>query len=174
MNRIGSIIAPGAKLGLMYAERLLAEVTGANYARFAQPGGVVVKSNHPAFILGHLSLYPVRIMQNLNLPDGATAVPPGYEALFKFGVECQDDPDGKIYPPLAELKTQFFEGHKAAIAAVESAADEAFDGPNPAEGRLRELFPTIGTALNFYLIGHVQVHLGQFSAWRRAMGLPAA
>src|SRR5512138_3164998 len=98
MNRIGSIIAPGAKLGLMYAERLLSEVTDSNYARFAHPGGVVVKSNHPAFILGHLSLYPVRATQYLKLPAGATAFPPGYEGLFKFGVECQDDPDGKIYP----------------------------------------------------------------------------
>jgi hypothetical protein len=174
MNRIGSIIAPGAKLGLAYAERLLADVTDANYARFARPGGIVVKSNHAAFILGHLSLYPVRATQYLHLPAGATAFPPNYEPLFKFGTECQDDPAGAIYPPLAELKTQFFESYQAAIAAIESAPDEAFAGPNPAEGRLRELFPTIGPALNFYMIGHVQVHLGQFSAWRRAMGLPPA
>jgi hypothetical protein len=39
---------------------------------------------------------------------------------------------------------------------------------------MRDLFPTIGAAINFYLIGHVQVHLGQISAWRRGMGLPPA
>jgi hypothetical protein len=174
MNRIGSIIAPGAKLGLMYAERLLSEVTDTNHARFARPGGVVIKSNHPAFILGHLSLYPARASQYLHLPTTETAFPPSYEVLFKFGVECQDDPDGTIYPPTAELKRQFFDSYRAAIAAIESAPDEAFDAPNPAEGRLRELFPTIGTALNFYMIGHVQVHLGQFSAWRRMMGMSSA
>lgn len=174
MGRVGPIIAAGAKLSQMYAERLLVDVTQQNYAQFASPGGVVIKSNHPAFVLGHLSLYPVRTMQYLKLPDGPTIFPASYEPLFKFGVECQDDPAGKVYPPLAEMKAFFFESYKAAIAAIESADDEAFDGPNPAEGRLRDLFPKLGMALNFYMIGHTQVHLGQISAWRRAMGLPPA
>ncbi len=174
MPRVGSIIAAGAKLAQMYAERLLGGVTQENCARFASPGGVVIKSNHAAFVFGHLSLYPIRTMQCLNLPVGPTQFPASYEALFKFGVECQDDPDGRIYPPLEELRSLFFDAYKVAIAAIESAADEPFDAVNPAEGRLREVLPTVGAALNFYLIGHVQVHLGQLSAWRRAMGLPPA
>ena len=52
MGHIGSIIVPGAKLGLGYTEKLLADVTPDTYARFTRPGGVVVKSNHPAFVLG--------------------------------------------------------------------------------------------------------------------------
>jgi hypothetical protein len=167
-------IAPGARLGPKYAERLLAGVSQDAYARFARPGGEVIQSNHPAFVLGHLSLYPVRVMQNLRVEPGPTAFPPDYESLFKFGVECQDDSDGTVYPPLEELKTLFFRSYPAAIEAVESAPEEAFAAPNPAEGRLRELFPTVGAAVSFYLIGHVQVHLGQLSAWRRAMGLPPA
>jgi hypothetical protein len=174
MGRIGPVIGPGAKLGQYAAERILAGVTAENYGRFARPGGVVVHSNHPAFIVGHLALYPQRILQQLGQPVGSAAVPAGYEMLFKFGVECQDDIEGTIYPPFEELKTRFFEGYRAAIAAVEAAPDEAFDVPNPAEGRLRELFPKLGAAINFYLVGHVQVHLGQLSAWRRAMGMPAA
>jgi hypothetical protein len=31
--------------------------------------------------------------------------------------------------------------------------------------------PTVGAAVNFMLGGHLQMHLGQVSAWRRAMGL---
>ncbi len=174
MGRIGAIIAAGAKIGPIGAERLLVGVTPEQCARFARPGGVEIKSNHPAFVLGHLSMYPIRAMQQLGQPIGPTAFPSSYETLFKFGVECQDDATGNIYPPLDELKSLFFAAHGAAIHAVESAPDEAFDAPNPAEGRLRELCPTVGAALNFYLIGHVQVHLGQFSAWRRAMGMPAA
>jgi hypothetical protein len=100
--------------------------------------------------------------------------PPEYESFFKFGSECQDDPGAKVYPPLSKLKTLFFDGYRAAVAAVEMAADDLFDAPNPAEGRLREMFPTVGSAINFYLIGHVQAHLGQFSTWRRAMGLAPA
>jgi hypothetical protein len=174
MGNISSIIVPGAKLGLVYTERLLADVTPANYARFARPGAVEIKSNHPAFVLGHLTLYPARVMQCLNQPEGPTACPSHYEDLFKNGVECQDDPDGSIYPPLDELKKCFVESYEAAIAAVESAEDDAFGHPNPGEGRIREMFPTVGAAVAFYLIGHVQVHLGQFSTWRRAMQLPPA
>lgn len=174
MKRVSSMIVPGANLGLGYAERLLAGVTAERYARFASPGGVVVKSNHVAFVLGHLSLYPSRIMQFLKLPVGVTAFPSHYEPLFTAGAECRDDPDGKIYPPLPELKTRFFDGYKTAIAGVEAAADEAFDGPNPIEGRSRAMFPTIGAATSFYLVGHVQMHLGQLSAWRRGLGLSPA
>ena len=174
MGRISTIIVPGARLGQAYAERLLTGVASDTYARLARPGGAVVKSNHAAFILGHLSLYPGRIMQFLKQPPGPTAFPPRYESLFKAGAECQDDPDGHTYPPLPELHEQFFKGYRAAIDAVDSGSDEAFDGPNPIEGRSRELFPTIGAAVNFYLIGHVQLHLGQLSAWHRAMGLPPA
>jgi hypothetical protein len=174
MGRIGSFIAPGARLGVSYAERLLAGVGPQDCGRLARPGGVTVQSNHPAFVLGHLSLYPARVMTNLQLPTGSTAAPTGYDELFKPGVECQDDPQAKIYPAMAEMKRFFTESYKAAIAAVEAAADGLFDLQNPTEGRSREMFPTVGAAVNFYLIGHVQMHLGQLSAWRRAMGLPPA
>jgi hypothetical protein len=174
MATIGSIIVPGAQLSLAYAERLLAGVTQETFARFARPGGVLVKSNHPAFVFGHLSLYPARIMQNLQLPVGATAYPMTYERLFKAGVECQDDTSGTVYPEMRTLMTFFSESYTVAIAAVKSAPEELFALPNPVEGRSRELFPTVGAAVNFYLIGHVQSHLGQLSAWRRAMGLSAA
>ena len=174
MSQSSAIIAPGARLSSIYAQRLMTGVTPEMFAKFARPGGVVVKSNHPAFVFGHLSLYPARIMQSLNLPLGATAYPADYEGLFKAGAECQDDPNGTIYPPMKSLMTFFAESYRVAIAAVESASDDVFALPNPVEGRSRELFPTIGAAVNFYLIGHVQNHLGQLSAWRRAMGLPAA
>ena len=44
--------------------------------------------------------------------------------------------------------------------------------PNPTAGRARELFPTIGAVVAFYLAGHVLNHLGQLSTWRRCIGLP--
>lgn len=174
MNRIGPIVAAPGELSLMYAERLLTGVSAKQFARLAQPGGVVVQSNHPAFVFGHLALYPPKIMANLNQPAGDAVCPAGYEALFRAGTECRDDPDGTIYPSMDELKSRFFAGYRAAIRAVREAPDESFLGPNPAEGRMREMFPMIGSALNFYLSGHVQNHLGQISAWRRAIGLPAA
>jgi len=174
VGHLGQTIAAPGKLALLYAERLLAGVRPEDFGRLAAPGGVVVQSNHPAFVFGHLCLYPPRIVQQLGLPAGATACPPGYDALFKAGVQCEDDPDGRRYPPMADLTERFFSGYKEAIAAVEAASDAQLLEPNPAEGRLRELFPTLGQAFAFYLGGHTQSHLGQLSAWRRMMGLPAA
>ena len=41
-------------------------------------------------------------------------------------------------------------------------------------GRMTELFPTLGSMQAFYVGGHIMMHLGQISAWRRMQGLGAA
>lgn len=174
MQQIGPVISASTNLAVMYAERLLSGVKPEIFARFARPGGQIVASNHAAFVFGHLALYPARAMDMLRQPRGATEYPPNYETLFKNGVECRDDADGKLYPPMAELTRRCLDGYRAAAAAVLAADDARLLEPNPAEGRMKDLFPTVGAALNFYLSGHVQSHLGQVSAWRRAWGLPAA
>lgn len=174
MPTIGPMLAAPATLGITYADRLLAGVTQRNYARLPRPGGVTVQTNHAAFVLGHLALYPPRVLTSLALPAGTTAAPPEYDALFKAGADCRDDAEGTLYPPFEELKARFFDGYRAAAQGVANAADELLSRPNPSEGRSRELFPTIGAMLAFYLVGHVQNHLGQLSAWRREMGLPPA
>ncbi len=174
MGAIGSAIAAPAKLVMLYADRLLADLKAADFGRFARPGGQVVQSNHPAFVLGHLCLYPPRVLTSLGLAVGATACPSTYDALFKPGAECVDDPAATIYPPMSELRSRFNDGYSVAMAAVAAATDDALVGPNPTEGRMRELFPTMGGMLNFYLSGHPMSHLGQISAWRRAIGLPPA
>ena len=174
MGQIGEMLAAPGRLGQLYARRLLEGIPHRDAARFARPGGVEVRSNHPVFVLGHLALYPPRIMEQLGRPVGASAVPAGYEALFKAGVDCQDDPDGTIYPALPQLMQHFFASYAVALDALSGAEDAALLAPNPAEGRMRELFPTLGGALAFYVAAHVFSHLGQVSAWRRAIGLPAA
>ncbi|MFO0973640.1 MAG: DinB family protein [Phycisphaerae bacterium] len=174
MNSIGSIIAASGQMTLLYAERLLAGVRADQFARLARPGGSPLQANHPAWVIGHLSLYPVRVVTGLGQPAGETAFPANYESLFKNGVECRDDADGRLYPPMAPMCDFFFAAYRRAVAAVAAADDAAFARPNPAEGRLRELFPTLGAAINFYLAGHTQSHLGQLSTWRRAMGMGPA
>lgn len=49
--------------------------------------------------------------------------------------------------------------------------DSELDSPLPDE-RYREVFPTLGHAVLHILTVHTAIHLGQISAWRRAMGLP--
>lgn len=174
MKQIGPMIAASGSLGLMYAEKLLAGVTPETFARLARPGGHVVQSNHPAFVFGHLSLYPPRIVQLLGAKAPHVTVTAADEALFKSGAECRDDADGTIYPPMKTMTERFFTGYRAAIEAAAGAEDDVLAQVNPTEGRSRELFPTIGAAFCFSLSGHLQNHLGQMSAWRRAMGLPPA
>jgi hypothetical protein len=174
MARIGEILAAAATPGVLSARRLLSGVTPQNYARLARPGGQVVQSNHAAFVLGHLALYPAKVLARLGRPAGPTACPDAWPALFEAGAECRDDADGKLYPPLDELTGRFFAGYEAAMQAVAAADDAALLAPNPTEGRSRELFPTLGAVVAFYLAGHVMNHLGQLSAWRRCIGLPSA
>lgn len=173
-NTIGEMIAASCSLGIMYAERLLTDVPAAEFARFARPGGQLVISNHPAFTLGHLCLYSCRLVTNLGGDLEAARVPEDYPCLFSKDATCQDDVDGTIYPAMDVLVDKFFAGYRAAVDVLRSTGDEAFRQTNPEEGRLRELFPTMGAMHAFYVGGHMMTHLGQMSAWRRMMGMGAA
>ncbi len=59
------MVADAANVSQRYAKRLLVGIPVDRFARFAAPGRQVVESNHPAFILGHLSLYPANVVRLL-------------------------------------------------------------------------------------------------------------
>lgn len=173
-NLIASAVVPPGRVSLGYAELLLKGIKPEWMARFAAPGGHIIKSNHPVFVFGHLSLYSSRMMELIGQPAGVTARPEGWEGLFKAGVACQDDPAVTIYPSHEKVIKQFFDGYRAVIGAVEATDDAVLSRPNPAEGRFKEMAPTVGAAVAFLLGGHPMSHLGQLSAWRRAYGLGEA
>ncbi|RMF39461.1 MAG: DinB family protein [Planctomycetota bacterium] len=161
-------------MGPRYAQRLLADIPPERFARLAVPGGVLIQSNHPAFILGHLSLYPAKVLQLLG-QDASDVLPPAeFERLFSRDATCVDDPDGSIYPPQSAIVERFNTGYARAIEAIRGAPDEQLYAPNPVDTPMRQVCPTLGGLLAFYLTGHVMVHLGQLSAWRRMEGLPPA
>ena len=87
---------------------------------------------------------------------------------------CQDDPDGKIYPEMDEITGFFFEAYRAAVDQLRKADDQVLGLPNPSAGRMAQMFPTVGSMLAFYSGGHLMMHMGQMSAWRRMMGLGPA
>ena len=60
------------------------------------------------------------------------------------------------------------------LDAVRATSTETFAADNPMEGRMKEMFPTVGVAVNFLVNNHVMMHLGQISTWRRLMGLGSA
>ncbi|MBC7770948.1 MAG: DinB family protein [Pyrinomonadaceae bacterium] len=169
MGQVADIILSSAKRTRGIAEGLLQNVRADQFARLATSDGRPVQSNHPAFVYGHLSTYPVRIVTML----GGTPIPnpPKFDDLFAAGKPCLDDPTATIYPPMEAVMGHFYAGVDTAIAAIEKAADADFARINPTEGRSRELFPTVGAATNFLMGPHQMLHFGQVSAWRRFMGL---
>lgn len=167
----GLCIADSLKLCLGYAERLLKDIPAEQFGRLANVGGTVINSNHPAFIYGHLALYGPRIADELG--KEATSIPDSFESVFSHTVTCVDDPDGTIYPAMDEVTSVFFDGYKNALSALESATDEQLAVTNPNEAMIPK-FPTMGSMHTFYVGGHMMIHMGQLSAWRRMMGMPPA
>ena len=103
---LGNVIADSLQLSLGYAERLLKNVPADRAGRFAVPGGVIVESNHPAFIYGHLSLYAPKILRLIGHP--APPIPDGFELVFSKDAKCVDDADGDL-PAIGDQ--EFLEGH---------------------------------------------------------------
>lgn len=170
MANVFQTLAASGKMGKVYAERLLKDVTPQQFARKPAVGGQTIDCNHPAFVYGHLSLYPQRVLTLLGEDPAAAAVPAGYTDLFKAGAACTDDPNGTIYPPMKELTESYFRTLDAALAGLARADNALADKPMP-EG---SHFPLVGIAISFYTNGHVMSHLGQISTWRRCVGLGAA
>lgn len=175
MNTTADAIIRPAHTALGLAESLLKDVSPAIFARKPRfetaSGPRVIDANHPSFIFGHLALYPQRLMTMMGLDASGAVVPSTWPDLFSAGKECRDDPDGTIYPPMSEVTERFFTSYRLAVEAVGSLPNEAFERPNPAEGRMKTMFPTLGGLANFVLSAHPMMHMGQISTWRRCFGL---
>ena len=172
MGQTANMILTGVGVSKRYAESMLKDVTPEKFARLGAPGGATVESNHAAFVYGHLSLYFPRVLSMLGQP--AFSHPPMFEELFTAGKPCVDDAKGTHYPSMEAILAHFNAGMEAATDAITRASDADLGKPNPAEGRMKEMFPTIGDAINFLMNSHVMWHLGQVSGWRRMMGLGSA
>lgn len=168
------MIADAGSVGLRYAKRLLEAVPEDRFGRMSSPGGKLVNSNHPSFTVGHLTLYPVKVLDLLGLDRSQAEPPANYQSLFSKDTVCIDDVDGKRYPPKKELLEVFRRTYDSALSALRNSDDEALLAPSPVDSPLRSICPTLGSMLAFYVTGHVMSHLGQVSAWRRMEGLPPA
>jgi hypothetical protein len=167
----------GAKRARVYADKLLAGIKPEQAARkphFETDGvPLMVDTNHPVFVFGHLALYPARILKFAGLDGSALAAPAGWDDLFKAGVPCHDDPDGTIYPKLDVVVAQYLKATDAMLATLEKTDDKVLLAPT-ADEKMRERFPVAGAAMTFMLNNHVMMHMGQVSVWRRCFGLPTA
>jgi hypothetical protein len=174
MGTTGKVIAGAGNFSVMFGETLLKDVKPEMFARKPVVNGKTIDCNHPAWVFGHLAMYSSKVCEWAGIPAGPTAVPAGWEELFKNGTKCEDDPSGTIYPPMEALTSHFLTGYKYVISKLPEVDDAVFTKPNPAGGRMSELAPTIGGAINFMMTGHPMSHLGQVSTWRRCQGLGSA
>ncbi|GAB4550385.1 MAG: DinB family protein [Phycisphaerales bacterium] len=147
-------------------------VMGIPADRFARCPEGCPTMNHPAFIVGHLSIYPDRVCTIIGREDLASPRE-GYEGLFSPQARNQDDPSGTIYPSMDEIVGYFTERHESLMNVLPGVTDETMQGEMPIE-RFREVFPTVGAGVSFLVGPHLMMHLGQLSAWRRAEGLGPA
>lgn len=160
-----SYMAVPARLSLEYALGLVKDIPADKFAHMPHP-----TMNHPAFNIGHLALYPNRIFMLIDRKD-LIVDNPRYAELFAAGVACVEQ-DGR-YPDKSEIVHTFTTGYRKVLDVLPTVTDAVLARTNPVEGRMRERFPLVGIAVNFLLCSHTMSHLGQISAWRRAIGLPS-
>ena len=163
--RITDYIVDCLHVALGYGQLLVKDIPSGQFAHMPHS-----KMNHPAFCIGHLSIYPDRVFQFIGQPELASERP-NYLPLFQAGAECVEQ-DGR-YPAKDELVSYYVERHEALAHVLRHVDEEVLQRPNPREGRFREMCPSIGSVVNFLAGAHHMSHLGQISAWRRAVGLPA-
>ena len=122
--------------------------------------------NHPAWIVGHL----VSTMEfAAKLAGTVYQAPAGWNELF--GMSSTPVDDAAKYPTLAVLVAELDKSVEAVAPALDTISDESLAAQMPDEG-FRKMMPTVGDGLTFVLNGHIAMHVGQLSAWRRACGMP--
>ncbi len=173
MKGIYELVLPGTRSLRNYTEKLLTDIRAEDFSRKPCVGGITIETNHPAFIVGHLCLYPARIFKLLGVNDESVTPPPSYYDQFIIGSVCHDDPDGVIYPKKEELVSRLLSTTDTVIAKLPEVPDSAFTAVN-AEERSKEKYPLVGAFVFYLLTAHVNGHLGQISTWRRCFGLGSA
>ncbi len=158
---IDSTVMHNYTFGLGFLKSLLEGIDDGKMTAQPKPG-----MNHPVWIVGHL----IDTMGFTAKLAGATyKSPEGWDELFGFKSNPVDDA-GK-YPSMAALVAELDKAVEAVGPSLEMIDSAALAAEMPDEG-FRKMMPTVGDGLAFLLNGHITMHLGQLSAWRRAQGMP--
>ena len=143
------------------AERLMEDVT--EEQMFLRPGK---NMNHPAWILGHLSIYHEALSR---LIAGTPFDDPKDNTVFGFGLSSIPE-DRSLYPAKNETLDKFLTGHEKVAQALLNATTEQLNAA-PSLARWSAEYETVGFMLPDLMLHHESTHIGQLSFWRRAAGL---
>lgn len=153
---------------LMYAGKLLDGIADEQMVTQPVVDGHTIP-NHPAWVIGHLASTSADFGAKLL---GVESIrPEGWGDIL--GGTSTPVTDATVYPDKQTLIDKLTEAHAYISEAFLAADDARLAEPNFVE-RLAPVFPTIGDMITFLLTSHETTHLGQLSAWRRAVGLPSA
>lgn len=145
-----------------YGQRLLEDLDDAAMVAQPVPG---VTMNHAAWCFSHLNVYaPIAASMLRGAPFEDPLDHP-------FGQKSAPINDPSAYKPAKALLAEYLHLHDDAEGALVAATDAVLARQNPLE-RWRGLHPTIGAQIVTLMAKHESMHLGQVSAWRRALGLP--
>ena len=155
------LLAPAYDFYPTYIHKLVDDLPDDRLCGQPVPG---VTMNHAAFILGHLAW--ANDSGAAMLTGGAPEFPAEWAELFKMGAAPVSD--RSRYPSKSELLSALEKAHVRLRGAVQNATPETLDGPTPE--RMRARFPAKRQMVAGLMLGHYANHVGQLSAWRRAMG----
>jgi len=103
------------------------------------------------------------------LLGGTKTLSPEWSALFNPGSKLTAVRGN--YPSRDELVQSLEERFETARKLAAAATPEQVSAPTP-NPRLKDKLPRVGDVITLLLTGHLGMHLGQLSAWRRMIGLP--
>lgn len=157
------LIVPADALGLSYAQKLVVDLPDEKWAGQPVPGITV---NHAAWTIGHLAVVADNVA---GMIGGTPTLGETWRPLFATGTRPL--PDRSAYPAGDVLMREFAAAHARLGDGAAKLTPEAAAAPAPE--RLRARFPTVGNMVAGLMTTHYGNHLGQLSAWRRAMGYPS-
>lgn len=143
---------------IAYAKQILADIDDASMCQ--QPSGL----NHPAWLLVHLSTaadYAAILL------GGSGVCPDNWNSLGDTKKPLSTTRSD--YPSKEELMSTFERAFRNAADLYENLSSEDLNMPQKL-GFFEAELPTVGDMATFLILGHTNLHLGQLSAWRRAIG----
>jgi len=145
---------------LDYMTRLCQDLDDSLAASQPLPG-----MNHPLWVLSHLNIYHsimLCILENQEFPDPK-------DSPYGMG----SSPAGGDYLPVARLLENYQAGVQSVLYRLERSTPAVLSNPVSLP-RWQSRMPVAEKALPYLMLVHENQHIGQISAWRRAMQLPPA
>ena len=141
-----------------YAKQILADIDDSSMCQ--QPLGL----NHPAWLLMHLA---TAADYASSLLGGNGVCPADWNA--KADTKKPMTQNRSDYPAKEELVKTFEAAFNNAADLYEKSSEDALNKPQKL-GFFETELPTVRDMATFLIVAHTNLHLGQISAWRRAIG----